>query len=292
MLIPQTKKALLKQKQQFDFFYKNPRQGHGRIDPFNPVKYRILDMPEDGTIGNSDMQSIWNLRGRANQALHWDGMNPNLREVVLSSAIGDGATEKSIVLRDLTRLEAWISDLPAPKYPLPINKALVDRGSRIFLTNCASCHGAGSPRIGRVIPLSEIQTDGHRSAMWRQNSADSYNNYIKRASWKFENFRSTEGYVAVPLDGIWARAPYLHNGSVPSLYDLLQDVENRPDVFWRGNDVYDFEKVGFTSAVPKIEQAGFLYVTTEKGNANTGHTYGTHLPEEDKTALLEYLKTL
>ena len=95
----------------------------------------------------------------------------------------------------------------------------------------------------------------------------------------------------MPLDGIWARAPYLHNGSVPSLYDLLQNVENRPDVFWRGNDVYDFEKVGFTSVVPKIEHAGFLYVTTEKGNANTGHTYGTHLPGEDKTALLEYLKT-
>ena len=291
VLIPQTKKALLKQKKQFDFFNKNPRQGHGRIDPFNPVKYRILDMAEDGTIGNSDMQSIWNLRGRANQALHWDGMNPNLREVVLSSAIGDGATEKSIVLGDLTRLEAWISELAAPKYPLPINRALAERGSRIFQDECASCHGVGSPRIGTVIPLSEIQTDGHRSAMWRQNSAERYNAYIKNPSWKFQNFRATEGYVAVPLDGIWARAPYLHNGSVPSLHDLLEDVQKRPTAFWRGNDVYDFEKVGFTSVVPKTEQSGFLYATTEKGNANTGHAYGTELPQADKTALVEYLKT-
>ena len=292
VLIPQTKQALLKQKKQFDFYDKNPRQGHGRIDPFNPVKYRILGMAEDGTIGNSDMPSIWNIRGRAHQALHWDGMNSNLREVVLSSAIGDGATEKSIGLADLARLEAWISELPAPKYPLPTNEALADRGSRIFQTQCASCHGIGSSRIGTVIPLSEIQTDGHRSAMWRQNSADRYNNYIKDASWKFQNFRATEGYVAVPLDGIWARAPYLHNGSVPSLYDLLQNVENRPAVFWRGNDVYDFEKVGFTSAVPKTEQFGFLYVTAEQGNANSGHRYGTDLPAKDKTALLEYLKTL
>jgi mono/diheme cytochrome c family protein len=292
VLIPQTKKALLKQKKQFDFFSKNPRQGHGRIDPFNPVKYRILEMTEDGTIGTSDMQSIWNQKGRAHQALHWDGMNPNLREVVLSSAIGDGATETSIVLEDLTRLESWISDLPAPKYPLPINRALAERGSTIFHTHCGSCHAVGSPRLGTVIPLSEIETDRHRSAMWRQNSADRYNAYIKNASWKFQNFRATEGYVAVPLDGIWARAPYLHNGSVPSLQDLLQKVEKRPAVFWRGNDVYDFEKLGFTSDVPKIEQAGFLYVTTEKGNANTGHRYGTDLSEDDKRALLEYLKTL
>ena len=121
-VIPQTKKALLKQKKQFDFFNKNPRQGHGRIDPFNPVKYRILDMPEDGTIGNSDMQSIWNLRGRANQALHWDGMNPNLREVVLSSAIGDGATEKSIVMKDLTRLEHGSPTFPRLNILCPLIK--------------------------------------------------------------------------------------------------------------------------------------------------------------------------
>jgi hypothetical protein len=290
-VIPQTRKALLKQKKQFDFFNKNPRQGHGRIDPFNPVKYRILDMADDGTIGNSDMQSLWNLRGRANQALHWDGMNPSLREVVLSSAIGDGATEKSVVLDDLKRLEAWILELPAPKYPSPVNEALAGKGTAVFQTHCVSCHGAGGPRVGTVIPLSEIQTDGHRLAMWRENSADRYNNYIK-ASWKFQNFRATNGYVAVPLDGIWARGPYLHNGSVPSLRDMLEAPQNRPTVFWRGNDVYDFEKVGFASAVPREEQFGFLYVTSEKGNANTGHAYGTDLSEEDKMSLLEYLKTL
>jgi hypothetical protein len=107
------------------------------------------------------------------------------------------------------------------------------------------------------------------------------------------------GYVSPPLDGIWLRAPYLHNGSVPTLRDLLNPPNERPQTFHRGYDVFDPIKVGFkepparpTGPNGELTQPYFLFDTREKGNGNQGHTYGTQLSNEDKEKLLEYLKTL
>jgi hypothetical protein len=109
--------------------------------------------------------------------------------------------------------------------------------------------------------------------------------------WKFSRFRKTEGYANLPLDGVWLRAPYLHNGSVPTLRALLFP-EERPAVFYRGYDVYDWEQVGFVSAGPEAEKGGVRFDTSLRGNANRGHTYGSELPAEYREALIEYLKTL
>jgi hypothetical protein len=98
--------------------------------------------------------------------------------------------------------------------------------------------------------------------------------------------------VAVSLDGLWLRAPYLHNGSVPSLADLLEPTEQRPKQFWRGSDVIDPVKVGFVSQGTEAARAGTRYDTSLPGNGNAGHAYGTALAPELKRALLEYLKTL
>ena len=101
-----------------------------------------------------------------------------------------------------------------------------------------------------------------------------------------------DGYLAMPLDGVWLRAPYLHNGAVPTLADLLEPPHARPERFHRGYDVYDPEKVGFVTTGPSAEREGFLLDTTERGNGKGGHLYGTELPPEQKRALLEFLKTL
>ena len=112
---------------------------------------------------------------------------------------------------------------------------------------------------------------------------------------RFSHFRKTNGYANSPLDGIWLRAPYLHNGSVPNLRELLEPADTRTKLFYRGNDVYDPQNVGFVSNI--AEQEGhkfFAYDTAKRGNGNgghTGHVYGTDLPPEQKRALLEYLKT-
>lgn len=103
--------------------------------------------------------------------------------------------------------------------------------------------------------------------------------------------------MAVPLDGIWARAPYLHNGAVPTLRALLVPSE-RPVQFYRGNAQYDETRVGFASDAASTPGAA-LYDTTKSGNGNGGHDTAAFLgaidwkSESGKLSdLLEYMKTL
>lgn len=299
VLIPFTRKALLKQKEAFAWTDGRPDWGPGRIDPFNPVKVAILQKvnPKVGvgdTIGNADMVAIWNLRARGGMAYHWDGLNTDVTEVVLSSAIGDGATPKSIPLGNLHRLQNWLMNLKPAPFPFldKVDASLATRGAVIFKQQCASCHAFGGEKTGKVLPASEAGTDPHRAQMWTPDAAQAYHDYSKPYPWAFTQFRSTGGYVNLPLDAVWIRAPYLHNGSVPSLVDLLSPPAERPKVFFRGYDVYDPEKVGFVSSGLEAERYGFRYDTSRPGNGNGGHLWGTDLGAQDKKALIEYLKTL
>lgn len=96
-------------------------------------------------------------------------------------------------------------------------------------------------------------------------------------------------YKARPINGIWASAPYLHNGSVPTVYDLLLPAAQRPTQFFVGNRELDAVKVGNqTTAV----EAASLFDTRLVGNSNVGHEYGTQLNEPERMALLEYIKSL
>ena len=96
-------------------------------------------------------------------------------------------------------------------------------------------------------------------------------------------------YKARPLSGIWSSAPYLHNGSVPSLAELLKPVGERIRQFYVGSREFDPSTVGLAAA-PGANASAFD--TTLPGNSNAGHSYGTSLGEADKRDLLEYLKSL
>jgi hypothetical protein len=305
VIIPRTRSALRELDEADAWMRSRPEWGRGRIDPFNPVKFRVLGQPVDATIGNSDMVPLWNLKAHTGHAYHWDGLNTDLREVVLSSAIGDGATRTWVdrdmrgwdstdprTMSSLRRVQNYISARQAPKYPFPIDSALAAQGAPIYSAECASCHALGRARTGTVIPVAEIGTDRHRLDMWTKASAAAYNAYGEGHSWKFSHFRTTEGYVSVPLEGLWLRAPYLHNGSVPTLTDLLEPVDRRPARFWRGYDVYDPVRVGFVTDGPGIERSATPHDVARPGNSNAGHVYGTALPADQKRALLEYLKTM
>lgn len=102
-------------------------------------------------------------------------------------------------------------------------------------------------------------------------------------------WRTTAGYAARPIGGVWATAPYLHNGSVPTLSDLLRPPAERPKSFLTGGHEFDPNKVGF--AADGAAGATFLLDTTIDGNHNSGHSYGTTLTEEQRQDLLEYLKS-
>jgi hypothetical protein len=292
IIIPQTKQALLREKEEFAWTEHRPPWGPGRLDPFNPMKFQTFKLPEDGSVGNSDIPPIWNQRARIGMSLHWDGLLATFWEIAVNSAIGDGAVGKALDFESLHRVEGFLMDLPAPQYPFEIDEALAAQGTEIYAAHCASCHAFDGERTGTVIPVDEIGTDRHRTDAWTQGEVEAW---IKLAEeydeFDFETIGKRVGYVAMPLDGVWARAPYLHNGSVPSLQDLLKPPEQRPELFYRGYDVYDPEKVGFISDGPEAEQAGFRYDITVTGNGNGGHTYGTELSPEEKAALIEYLKT-
>ncbi len=100
-------------------------------------------------------------------------------------------------------------------------------------------------------------------------------------------------YKARSLNGIWATAPYLHNGSVPTLWALLQIPELRPVKFRVGSREFDPVNVGYiTDLGPSTFKVKDVDGNTIEGNANSGHTYGTALTNDDKWALVEYMKTL
>jgi hypothetical protein len=101
--------------------------------------------------------------------------------------------------------------------------------------------------------------------------------------------RACVAYAARPLAGVWANAPYLHNGSVPNLYQLLLPAEQRDKVFYTGSTEYDPVHVGYEAA----EFPGaFRFDTSLQGNSNAGHQYGTSLTHVERLDLIEYLKAL
>ncbi|HKR11629.1 MAG TPA: hypothetical protein VJT15_06215 [Pyrinomonadaceae bacterium] len=292
LIIPQTKKTLVKQQNE-DYTWMNSRPdwGPGRTD-MNPFQLVVMRLPDNHSIGSTDIMAIWNQKAHEGFLRHSDGLNSTLIEPVLSAALAAGATKDSLDVDGLTRVNQWLIDLPSAKYPYAIDQTLAAKGSEIYAGQCASCHAFGGATTGKIVPIEEVKTDPNRMNHWPQSAADSFNKYAEGYPWVFRNFRSSKGYVAVPLDGVWARAPYLHNGSVPTLLDLLEPPENRPKIFYRAYDVYDQQRAGFVSSGPEAEREGWRYDVSVTGNGNEGHVWGTTLTADEKRALVEFMKTL
>ena len=297
VLIPIARKQLKKQGEDYAWSHQRPRWGPGRIDPFNPVKFGMLRLSDDGTVGNSDMLPLWNLAEREKRpwhAFHWDGLTTSLRDSVVSSALGDGMVAKEYKPAGIKRLEDFVRNIPAPPSPhKPDGDAA--KGKELFDRNCAECHAHNGARAGMIIPSAEIGTDIQRGFMWTEAAAKAYQSYRRGYDWNFTGFRKVDGYLASTLDGLWLNGPYLHNGSVPSLRALLDPPEKRPKAYLRGSDVVDGRNGGFLSPdcdPVKPPKDGFCYDTNLTGNSNAGHTYGTTLPDADKQNLLTYLLTL
>jgi len=293
--IPLTREALIEQGYRMSFMDARPSWGPGRVDTFNPYKSIQFHWPmdKDDTIGTTDLPSIWNQRPREGMQLHWDGDNTSVEERNKSAALGAGVTPATIDLPRLKRIEDWLLDFKAPPYPYEVNEALAARGQVVYQQACASCHAFGGAQVGHVTPLTDVGTDPHRLDSYTFALAENQNLLYAGYPWRFAHFRKTDGYANMPLDGIWLRAPYLHNGSVPNLRALLEPPDKRPQKFYRGYDVFDRQNVGFISDVASEgSRSYFLYDTTLPGNSNAGHLYGTDLSAEDKAALVEYMKKL
>jgi hypothetical protein len=301
-------------------FVRTDTWGPGRVDTFNTAKALVnfpmqLADPKE-LLGNVDFPSIWNQEPRKGMRLHWDGNNTSVDERNLSAAFGTGAYPPILDSTSVLRTAKWLETAKPPPYPYPTDEPLVQQGEGVYREYCVQCHGTREPPfrhdppgpqelVGTVVPIEKIGTDRWRldSYTWllAVNQSTLYSGYEKDWGFdapypqRFSHFSKQPGYANMPLDGLWLRAPYLHNGSVPNLRELLEPASARSKVFYRGYDVYDRDSVGFVSNVP--EEGGrsfFCFDTTLPGNGNAGHDgpiYGTELPAASKRALLEYLKT-
>ncbi len=212
---------------------------------------------------------------------------------------------------DFQKVYAYLSSLRSPSYPGHIDQSLATRGAKLFESNCAECHGTYHHRTdaesiaaypNQLVPIEDIGTDPVRHRALTVAGREHY-----ARSWfaqsggpeRRETVTDPAGYVAPPLDGVWASAPYFHNGSVPTLWHLLHPQE-RPTVWRRVNDSMDESKVGLTVETvprvplekPDVALRRSYFDTRRFGKSASGHDYPNQLNEFEKRAVLEYLKTL
>jgi hypothetical protein len=249
-----------------------------------------------------DAPPLWNFKKK--RSLYVDGFAPKNHRVLMQFMLlpkNDRATLISWE-DDFKDIQAWIESLEPPKYPFSIDAELAEQGRVVFEENCSRCHGtygSGGKYEQVLIPLEEVGTDAVRlRALNREHREWMRDGWMSRYG---EDRVDVEpnGYVAPPLDGIWASAPYFHNGSVPTLWHVLDSVE-RPAVWKRTENGYDQQRVGLEvfefTTLPEEAKTTYErrshFDTTKPGKSNAGHTFPDALTEPKKQSLLEYLKTL
>lgn len=269
-----------------------PPSGPGRNTAFGLLSYSLFGVPRD--YAPSKFGVVWNMKER--HWNHWDGNSslPIGRNVLAALGLGaplignEGQVDMKLIERH-TRLTEMIR---APRYPFKVDKDRATRGAEHYAKHCASCHE--HPKADedlRLVALDDVKTDPARARIFDTEQAELFNRFFAElkipgySAPKAPPIRSTGKYVAPPLDGVWARAPFLHNGSVPTMMDLLSPPSSRPKTFKRGSRRYDEARMGF------VDGGNYLFDTTTSGNSNSGHEYGTDLNEEQKRRLIEFLKT-
>jgi len=193
---------------------------------------------------------------------------------------------------------AYLNSIEPPKYPKSIDKPLAEEGKVVYETHCSKCHGfygdfSNYPNY--LIPQSVIGTDSllNKSNYQYSDMISWFNNSWFAKGDHPARLEPFNGYIAPPLDGVWITAPYLHNGSVPTLEALL-DSKLRPR-FWSrdpAKPTYDYQRVGWVFREEQGPGDKTVYNTTLPGYGNQGHVFGDKLSAKERMAVLEYLKTL
>ncbi|AMV36286.1 c-type cytochrome [Planctomyces sp. SH-PL62] len=269
----------------------------------NPdLSMRPFPMPMGSNLPELDAPPWWVLKYKTK--MYYDGRTPadssrSIMQFLLAEKTADQFRELEPTFADI---HAYLKSIEAPRYPFPIDQDAAGRGRAVFEKSCAGCHGTYGEMVdypGEIVPLDVIGTDPARIAGLSDRFVEHYN-----GTWFAEkhpvDVDSERGYQAPPLVGIWASAPYLHNGAVPTLRTLL-DSPRRPERYLRPPSTdfehYDPRDVGWKFAeVPEgptgAKEPRRLFDASRYGLDNGGHTFGDKLGEAERTDLIEYLKTL
>ena len=230
---------------------------------------------------------------REGTSLNWAGETQDPLAVYINSALGIGAPPETVT-DDMLRHREYLRAKQPPPFPFPIDAALAAQGEAVWAARMRRLPRAGrrstsaAPcRSTRSAPTASASTPGPRRTPTPPTPRRCELGVERKAMVK------DVGYASQPLDGIWLRAPYLHNGSVPSLTALLMPPEARPAASGAAATSTTPRRSASAAARPTTTARGlFRFDTAERGNGNGGHLYGTDLPDADKAALIEYMKTL
>jgi hypothetical protein len=238
-------------------------------------------------------------------ALYADaGVKGDFARPIMQFTMGEPSGEKIRSWEnDFKDILAYLKSIQPPKYPFEIDRKLAGEGQKVFEKTCSTCHGtygADGKYPNMVVPIEVVGTDPTRLTKLTKE----FRAYFKRTWFAGNGAHGDDepsGYVAPPLDGVWASAPYFHNGSVPTVYGVLTQ-EARPKYFSRvgGPKEYDAKNLGLKvealSAPAAKDSPGEarrrVIDTTLPGLGNQGHPFGFKLNDKEKRQVIEYLKTL
>ncbi len=283
-----------------------------------------LSLPEGLTRGAVKVPPLWGYGEKRKVGQFSDGYgNGNLPGWAIAVELSGGQRPETVrsYLPKIEEAENLFSDFLPPKYPFEIDSTKAAKGKVVFEKTCVRCHGQyqidgeGLPiyEAPKFIPLSVVNTDDDRLA-----ANTPFFNHLVETSPLGDIIRHTDlgrGYFAPRLVGIWSRFPYLHNGSVPNIFNLLKPPTQRSKIFsvQDAGEEFRFDKAklgltieNLTHREAKRRNAPFTpfnaeeeelttrtkYNTQEVGHSNLGHPFGTTLSQEEKYQLIEYLKTL
>jgi mono/diheme cytochrome c family protein len=245
----------------------------------------------------TDTPPLWHVKKK--NTLYYNGIGRGDMTKLLLQASVLGTPDSSYTRQSANAFKdvyAWLQTLEPPAYPGTIDQDLAASGEVLFNKSCSGCHGTyglTETYPNKVVHLDLIQTDRLYADYINQSGiVDWYNKSWFATSTPHSSFEPTDGYVAPPLDGIWASAPYFHNGSVPTVYQVLHSTA-RPERWTRSGDSkdYDWKRLGWNYE-PEPKNKKWTFDTNTPGYGNGGHYFGDKLSESERWAVVEYLKTL
>ena len=274
-------------------------------------------MPSVDDVGRGDVKTppLWHTVAKMPiERWYSDGSFHGLYPLMASSMElekdrGFDALVEVVIPRIKEEFESVIRDLRPPPYPYGIDRALAERGRALFDSRevgCAECHGLYDGQGNVLWPgvHSDVGTDPARLDLVSGQFIEAFEQSPLAEEGELSRSR---GYAATPLTGVWANFPYLHNGSVPTLYHLLGPMSERPRTFEVmaartldreriGQPLYRRQEEGRLGEIELLRRYGNdrnWFNTARPGSSSAGHDFwsriGTH---ENRRALIEYLKTL
>ncbi len=271
------------------FAHRDPKTLAWSDEPLLPVEDEAIPV---------DVPAWWLLKKKSAMFHTGAGRGDQARIMMTASVLCvDDVAQAKAIDAYFPDIRAYLMTLEAPKYPGKVDATLAADGKQTFVARCSKCHGTygdGGTYQSRIVPLDKVGTDPKLAEHAGQFAAPFTQWFNSSFYGELSRLEPGMGYVPPPLDGVWATAPYLHNGSIPNLAALLDSsLRLSKAAIVRGRDAYDLAAVGWPNRAPADDaNVRWIYDTSAPGYGNGGHTFGDKLTPVERAAVIEYLKTL